>query len=38
MPAVRNAKNEEEFYRIVNYIAEDPKRAGLRDWRWVGVI
>jgi menaquinone-specific isochorismate synthase len=30
-------RSEEEFYRIVNYIAANPSRAGLRDWRWVGV-
>jgi REP element-mobilizing transposase RayT len=30
-------RGEDEFYRIVNYIAENPNRAGLRNWRWVGV-
>ena len=30
-------RSEDEFYRIVSYIAENPNRAGLRDWRWVGV-
>jgi REP element-mobilizing transposase RayT len=30
-------RSEGEFYRIVNYIAENPNRAGLRNWRWVGV-
>jgi REP element-mobilizing transposase RayT len=30
-------RSEEEFYRIVRYIAENPIKAGLRDWRWVGV-
>lgn len=30
-------RSEDEFYRIVNYIAENPNRAGLRNWPWVGV-
>jgi REP element-mobilizing transposase RayT len=30
-------RSEDEFYRVVNYIAENPNRAGLRNWRWVGV-
>jgi REP element-mobilizing transposase RayT len=30
-------RSEKEFYRIVNYIAENPNRAGLRNWQWVGV-
>jgi menaquinone-specific isochorismate synthase len=30
-------RSEEEFYRIVDYIAANPSKAGLRDWRWVGV-
>jgi REP element-mobilizing transposase RayT len=30
-------RSEEEFYRIVNYIADNPNRAGLRNWQWVGV-
>ena len=30
-------RSEDEFYRIVNYIAENPNRARLRDWRWMGV-
>ena|ERR1700720_1965001 len=30
-------RSEDEFYRIVNYIAENPNRARLRGWRWVGV-
>jgi REP element-mobilizing transposase RayT len=30
-------RSEDEFYRIVNYIAENPNRAGLSNWRWVGV-
>ena len=30
-------RSEDEFYRIVSYIAENPDRAGLRNWRWVGV-
>jgi REP element-mobilizing transposase RayT len=30
-------RSEKEFYRVVNYIAENPNRAGLRNWQWVGV-
>ena len=30
-------RSEDEFYRIVDYIAENPNRARLRNWRWVGV-
>ncbi|HEY1924672.1 MAG TPA: transposase [Candidatus Acidoferrum sp.] len=30
-------RSEDEFCRIVNYTAENPSRAGLRNWRWVGV-
>lgn len=29
-------RNEIEFARIVRYILENPKKAGLRRWRWVG--
>jgi len=27
-------RNEEEFYRTVTYILDNPKKAGLRNWRW----
>jgi REP element-mobilizing transposase RayT len=30
-------RTEEEFYRIVAYIADNPKKIGLRNWQWVGV-
>ena len=30
-------RSEDEFYRIVGYIAENPNRASLRNWRWVSV-
>jgi REP element-mobilizing transposase RayT len=30
-------RTEDEFYRIVAYIADNPKKAGLRNWRWVEV-
>jgi REP element-mobilizing transposase RayT len=30
-------RSEQEFYRIVNYIVANPTKAGLRDWRWVGI-
>ena len=29
-------RDENEFLRILNYVAQNPERAGLRDWRWVG--
>jgi REP element-mobilizing transposase RayT len=33
----RLVRSEEEFYRVVNYIVENPVKAGLKDWKWVGV-
>jgi menaquinone-specific isochorismate synthase len=30
-------RNEEEFYRYIEYVASNPKRAGLKDWKWVWV-
>jgi REP element-mobilizing transposase RayT len=30
-------RSEEEFHRIVGYIAENPAKAGLKNWKWVGV-
>jgi REP element-mobilizing transposase RayT len=30
-------RSEEEFYRVVNYIAENPAKAGLKSWKWVGI-
>jgi hypothetical protein len=30
-------RSEDEFYRIVNYILGNPKKAGLKNWRWVGI-
>jgi menaquinone-specific isochorismate synthase len=30
-------RSENEFYRIVNYIAQNPSRAGLSNWPWVEV-
>jgi len=29
-------RTEGAFYRIVNYIFQNPGKAGLRDWRWMG--
>ena len=29
-------RSEDAFYRIVNYIFQNPEKAGLRDWRWMG--
>jgi menaquinone-specific isochorismate synthase len=31
-------RSEQEFYRTVQYIMDNPKKAGLRDWRWVGTV
>jgi menaquinone-specific isochorismate synthase len=30
-------RNEEEFYRYIEYVASNPKRAGLQGWKWVWV-
>jgi REP element-mobilizing transposase RayT len=30
-------RSEDQFYRIVNYIAENPNKARLRNWPWVAV-
>ena len=30
-------RSEEEFHRIVGYIAENPAKAGLKNWKWVRV-
>jgi menaquinone-specific isochorismate synthase len=30
-------RNEEEFYRYLEYVASNPKRAGLEGWKWVWV-
>jgi REP element-mobilizing transposase RayT len=30
-------RSEEEFHRIVGYITENPAKAGLKNWKWVGV-
>jgi menaquinone-specific isochorismate synthase len=30
-------RSEEEFHRIVGYIAENPAKVGLKNWKWVGV-
>jgi REP element-mobilizing transposase RayT len=30
-------RSEGEFCRIADYILQNPKKAGLRDWRWVGA-
>jgi len=30
-------RDEEEFYRIINYVADNPKQANLPDWPWVEV-
>lgn len=30
-------RNEKEFHRILNYVLENPVKAGLIDWPWVKV-
>jgi len=30
-------RNEEDFLRIVRYVIENPKKANLASWPWVGV-
>jgi REP element-mobilizing transposase RayT len=30
-------RDEEDFGRQVEYVLSNPSRAGLRDWKWVGV-
>jgi hypothetical protein len=30
-------RSEEEFYRTVTYILDNPNKAGLRNSRWVGA-
>jgi len=29
-------RSEAAFYRIVNYIFQNPEKVGLRNWRWMG--
>ena len=30
-------RDEQEFYRIVEYILQNPEKAGLKNWPWVGT-
>ena len=30
-------RSEEDFYGCVEYVASNPEKAGLRDWKWVRV-
>ncbi|PJA28863.1 MAG: hypothetical protein CO189_03855, partial [candidate division Zixibacteria bacterium CG_4_9_14_3_um_filter_46_8] len=30
-------RDEEEFYRVVRYVANNPKKANLKDWKWCWV-
>ena len=30
-------RDEEQFFRAVKYVAENPVRAGLEGWKWVEV-
>ncbi len=31
-------RSEEDFYRTVTYIMDNPRKAGLRNWRWLGAM
>jgi REP element-mobilizing transposase RayT len=28
-------RNEKQFHRIIEYVLENPQKAGLKDWPWV---
>jgi len=30
-------RSEEEFHHYIEYVASNPERAGLKDWKWVWV-
>ncbi len=30
-------RNEASLWKIIRYVSENPRKAGLRDWPWVGV-
>ncbi len=30
-------RNEEELERVVRYVADNPAKANLKDWKWVWV-
>jgi REP element-mobilizing transposase RayT len=30
-------RNSKEYIRVVNYVTENPIRAGLKDWEWTGI-
>jgi REP element-mobilizing transposase RayT len=31
-------RDEQEFWRVVDYVAKNPERAGLKNWPWVEVL
>jgi hypothetical protein len=33
----RLVRTEEELENVRRYVAENPERAGLRNWRWVWI-
>jgi hypothetical protein len=33
----RLVRDGEEFTRIVRYVAQNPAKAGLKNWRWAEV-
>lgn len=30
-------RDDQAFWRIINYVAENPVKANLRDWPWVEI-
>ncbi|MCK4627819.1 MAG: transposase [Sedimentisphaerales bacterium] len=30
-------RNEDEFYHTIQYVQENPRKAGLADWKWVCI-
>ncbi len=33
----RLVRNAEEFHRFIHYVADNPIRAKLKNWRWVWI-
>lgn len=30
-------RDEKDFYRVIQYVLDNPQKARLRDWPWVGI-
>ncbi|MFZ3217178.1 MAG: transposase [Candidatus Acidiferrales bacterium] len=30
-------RDEDDFHRVVRYVLENPREAGMHDWPWVGI-